>query len=615
MGHSEPANAFAIQPVASGLSPVTSGRGPESLAIIALLPENENRLLNRKLPGTPLLSNAGISKPKAAVEPREEAQYAVPDRERRLRLWVRAFIYVYAFSYFSLLAADPDLWGHIRFGEDIVQQGAIHETNTYAYTASDYRWINHEWLTEVVFYAIYHLAGSPGLLAVKILLGLYIIHLLSGLHFARSRNVTVYLVLFLLAVPAMSNGFMTRPHLLTFLFLTWMMVALQKFFDGNHRVIRWLPLIFLAWANSHGGVVAGLGVFGLIAFIEGALCWRTGERRGRTTSGGNGVDLERAERSASAPKASARSPRAWRGRLLIGYFALSCGAVLLNPYGYQLWLFFYESLGRERLITEWLPVPLLSLDALPYKILAGLFVLSWFLPTRKRAWEVAVLAVAVVYGFEHQRHTVLTTILLLPYLAAQGSAVSGRLDIRLLYLRLSQGFRRTVQAVLLVFMAFFIVPRVQVMAENNFKIWVEPSLYPTYAARFMQANQLAGNTVVPFDWGEYWIWKFPGSKVSIDGRFRTAYPERIIHLNRAFAEGRPEGRALLTDFPTGFVLAGKHEAAFHVMEQQPGWVKIYQDPLSKIFVRETDPPQPALRKFRNGELIDPDAPATYEFPG
>ena len=528
------------------------------------------------------MSNLTVPKSNPAATAPETATPVPATAERRLRAWLRLFIYVYAFSFFSLVPADPDLWGHIHFGEAIIEQGAVHESNPYAYTAEGYRWINHEWLAEVVFATIYQFADSTGLLFAKILLGVYIIHLLSGLHFARSRNVTVYLGLFLLAVPAMSNGFMTRPHLMTFLFLTWMGVALHKFFDGRPNAIRWLPLIFLGWVNCHGGVVAGLGIFGLIALIEGVRSWRAGEPHGRR---------------------------------LIGYFALSCGAVLINPYGYNLWWFFYESLGQERLITEWLPVPVLSLDALHYKTLVGLFVLSWFFPTRKRAWEMAVLAVAVVYGFKHQRHIVLTTILMLPYLSAQLSGVADRLDIRPWYLGLSNHFRRAVQTVLVAFMAFFIFTRVQLMAANNFKIWVEPALYPTYAAHFVEANGLDGNYVVPFDWGEYWIWKFPDSKVSIDGRFRTAYPQRVIDLNQAFAEGRPEGQPLLTEFPTDYVLAGRHEAAFRAMEQRPGWVKIYQDPVSKIFVRKTDPPKPALKKFRNGELIDPREPASYEFPG
>ncbi len=39
--------------------------------------------------------------------------------------------------------ADPDFWGHVQYGRDVIQDG-LPETTTYSYTTQDYRWINHE---------------------------------------------------------------------------------------------------------------------------------------------------------------------------------------------------------------------------------------------------------------------------------------------------------------------------------------------------------------------------------------------------------------------------------------------------------------------------------------
>ena len=100
---------------------------------------------------------------------------------------------------------------------------------------------------------------------------------------------------------------------------------------------------------------------------------------------------------------------------------------------------------------------------------------------------------------------------------------------------------------------------------NDYRIPIEPAVYPTYAAQFMTANHLQGNILVPFDWGEYIIWKFPESKVSIDGRFRTAYPENIIELNLAFSQGQAESLKLLNEFPTDLVLAK------HGKRRSPPW--------------------------------------------
>jgi hypothetical protein len=504
---------------------------------------------------------------------------------------IRILMYTFAFTQFSYVTADPDLWGHIRFGQDIWEQGWVHATDPFSYTAEGQPWINHEWLMEVLFYLIYHTFDSTGLLFFKAFLGIFIVHLLSSIYFARTANITVYLVLFALIIPVMAPGFMTRPHLATFFFLTLLVYVLQKFFDGNHRIIKWTPLIMLLWVNSHGGVVAGLGIFGMITAVEVIRYYRTGKGR---------------------------------GILLLKYFLLSGLAVLINPYGYNLWLFFIHSLGMPRSISEWGPVSLTDFSYWQYKVLALLFLGTFLLPDKKRVWEILILALAVIYGFRHQRHTVLAAILLAPYLLSH----YGRWlqwDIKSYYDRLSQHFHWTVQGVLGVFAVFVIGMQLNKYAENDFKIRVDPFIYPVYAAQFMAANHLEGNLALPFDWGEYMIWKSPNSRVSIDGRFRTVYPENIIAMNRAFAYGKPEGMALLRDFPTILVLTKRYEAPHTFMEKMPGWVKIYQDPISKLFIRtqESAPGHPLWKRIlenqgkrSNGEMLRHlNYPPPWAFPG
>jgi len=508
-----------------------------------------------------------------------------------LYIMIRILVYTFAFFQFSYVTADPDLWGHLRFGQDIWQNGAVHDTDPFSYTAHGNRWINHEWLMEVLFYLIYHTFDSTGLLFFKALLGIFIVHLLSSIYFARAGNISVYLLLFALIIPVMAPGFMTRPHLATFLCLTLLVYVLQKFFDGNHRIIKWVPLIMLLWVNSHGGVVAGLGIFGVITVVEVIRCLKTGESR---------------------------------GIVLLKYFLLSGLAVLINPYGYNLWLFFIHSLGLPRTISEWGPISLTDFSHWQYKVLVLLFLGTFLLPNKKRAWEILILVLAIIYGFRHQRHTVLTAILLTPYLLLH----YGRWlqwDLKPYYDRLSNHFHWAVQGVLGVFAVFMVGVQLNVYAADDFKIRVDPFVYPTYAAQFMEANGLEGNLVVPFDWGEYMIWKSPNSRVSIDGRFRTVYPENIIEMNRAFAYGKPEGLTLLRDFPTILVLTKKYEAPYTFMEKLPGWEKIYQDPISKLFIRtqENAPGHPLWQRILENQkqrsdgkrFVHVNRPPPWAFPG
>src|ERR1051325_7607943 len=63
--------------------------------------------------------------------------------------------------------ADADLWGHLTFGRDIVHERTIVQADRYSFT-SDRPWINHEWLSEVIFFTAWRLGGSAGLVDFKV---------------------------------------------------------------------------------------------------------------------------------------------------------------------------------------------------------------------------------------------------------------------------------------------------------------------------------------------------------------------------------------------------------------------------------------------------------------
>ena len=148
-------------------------------------------------------------------------------------LLVTVAIFSLAHSRSSLVEADNDLWGHLKFGELIWQEKALPETNTFAYTAPDHPWFNHEWLTEVLFYLIYDAFDSTGLLVFKLLLGWTIVAVLFHIYWRREKNIIPLFIILMLAIPVMAPGFLCRPHLLTFLFLSFLLFILYNYFDGK----------------------------------------------------------------------------------------------------------------------------------------------------------------------------------------------------------------------------------------------------------------------------------------------------------------------------------------------------------------------------------------------
>src|SRR5512134_618485 len=86
------------------------------------------------------------------------------------RFAVAGLVFAAIFYATSRTIADPDLWGHIRFGQDILDSGTIPDTDPYSYLSGGHPWINHEWLTHVILAAVFGSLGATGLIALKVAL-------------------------------------------------------------------------------------------------------------------------------------------------------------------------------------------------------------------------------------------------------------------------------------------------------------------------------------------------------------------------------------------------------------------------------------------------------------
>src|SRR5690242_11259996 len=71
-----------------------------------------------------------------------------------------------SFAAAIITRADADLWGHLRFGLDIIRDRRLSSIDPYSFT-QDRAWINHEWLSEVQMAWAYRAGGVAGLLALK----------------------------------------------------------------------------------------------------------------------------------------------------------------------------------------------------------------------------------------------------------------------------------------------------------------------------------------------------------------------------------------------------------------------------------------------------------------
>ena len=168
------------------------------------------------------------------------------------------------------------------------------------------------------------------------------------------------------------------------------------------------------------------------------------------------------------------------------------------------------------------------------------------------------------------------------------------------------------QLILLVFMCLQFLDGYKKYSQNQFKILVEPQVYPSYLIQFMKENEFKGNILVPFDWGEYLIWKLPDSNISIDGRFRTAYPETIINWNQKVYSIKNPDTKLLNQYQTDFIVTRKKVTPNNYLANNEEWIKIYEDLIASLFVKKNH--DAILKDFNNDRFIHPKNPPSYSFP-
>src|SRR5262249_42696821 len=62
--------------------------------------------------------------------------------------------------------ADTDLWWHLRNAQYTLRQGHLPSLDTYSFTAAGSPWVDHSWLSELIYYSAFRAFGLRGIFLV-----------------------------------------------------------------------------------------------------------------------------------------------------------------------------------------------------------------------------------------------------------------------------------------------------------------------------------------------------------------------------------------------------------------------------------------------------------------
>jgi hypothetical protein len=412
-----------------------------------------------------------------------------PEEKRNSVLWYACVaLTLFAIGLLSVnTIADFDTGYHIKNGEYILAHKTVPTHDLFSYTAKGNEWVNHYWLSDVIFAAVNTMGGSYGLMLFVALLSAVTYGIVLKTTFLKTQ---IRWLAYGMVIPYSILTYelwVVRPQSFTYL-LTALLVYLLELWrrtkDG--RILYGLPLLMLVWGNMHAGVIMGIGIMGLY-LIHHILFGEKGKEK----------------------------------KWFVSMATLAMLAPLLNPNGWKTLI--YSSIIKQTAtdlgVQEWksLLVYLGSWQAQVFlflMIIGGTIALYALTRERGVGWRsvrtidwpaMGLLLTAIILPFISIRHVGFFPILTFPILMRALADIFPRLEEEKGLLKKS--------VIVFVLLLFF---------KGALQAWgkelINPHLLPIGAAAFMEQEHVKGPLFNDAAFGGTLIWKNKKEPVFIDGR-------------------------------------------------------------------------------------------------
>ncbi|MBI3232378.1 MAG: hypothetical protein HYZ51_04870 [Candidatus Doudnabacteria bacterium] len=174
-----------------------------------------------------------------------------------------------------------DIGRHIKNGEIIVNsprqdKWAVLKTNFYSYTEPNREFVNHHWLSGLVFYFVHHTFGFEGLSVFYILLVISAFFLFFRLA-QKQAGSPIAAVLAVFILPIIASRTEVRPEGFTYFFMAVFYWLLWRWRMGmiNPKRLFLLPIIIMFWVNLHIGFIFGFLILFVFWFRALIKFWQT----------------------------------------------------------------------------------------------------------------------------------------------------------------------------------------------------------------------------------------------------------------------------------------------------------------------------------------------------
>ena len=420
---------------------------------------------------------------------------------------------------------DPDFGWHLRSGQYIWAHG-IPAHDVFSYPAAAFKWINHEWGNDVLLASLYSLGGYA--LATTFFAALW------TLAFFVAGRALSFVVLLTGAIAVLPYAGI-RPQVWTLLGFVLLLKLVQQ---QRRRTLILIPLLFIVWANLHGGFVIGLAYLAYLAVKKRSKFW-----------------------------------------LLV--LALSLLATFINPYGPALYVEISRTLFDRSLhsqVTEWLPFYILP-PSWPYIVLWGAG--FWLYARRKlKNWlnfEVLLLAAAMSSSRNIPLFVIASLKATDDYWRRVVKSVPKKLDMPR-------------QMVLFILTALAVWSLFYGLKISYWPFRARENSYPRSSVEYLAKNGCPGHLFNDYNYGGYLIWKLPNVPVFIDGRmpsWRNEHSQKYMDNYYKMLKDKDLRNAQFSQYNVRCVLLSRSSRNNQLLDdlEKAGWRQTVKTGRTELLVK------------------------------
>jgi hypothetical protein len=471
---------------------------------------------------------------------------------------ITAITFIALFAMAVRVAADTDMYWHLRTGQWIVQTRSVPLSDPFSWTALGTPWADVHWLSQIMLYLTYAAAGYAGL--SLLVAGLVVV---AFVFVWKQMEGSPFLRAFIVVLAAAVAGAVWTPRsqMATFV-LTPLVAYLIYLYKWKQIDWVWLiPIVFVAWVNLHGGYISGFMMLG--AVLAGEIANRV--------LGFTGPEVLNWKR--------------WRKLLII---TLISGAVLLiNPYTTQAVLLPFKTVNigvLQDFIQEWAAPNFHELFQQPmlWMLLLTLVVIGWS-GRRLDATDAALLVLFAYITFLARRNMGLFALICAPVLSRHAAALIGR--YRFGQRRLSNG-NPMVNAIILTVIIMATALKILLPLAPATRLEAEQKILPVGAAGWIAAQQPAGKMFNSYNWGGYLLWRlWPTYPVYADGR-TDVYPNAFLQEYLQIVAGQLDAPTMFDERGIRTVIIEAESPLVKQLTRSGQWREAYRDEIAAVLTRE-----------------------------